>query len=135
MSSCKCLFLVSSIFELNLPTTARCNNMALSMKIAGQRLIYDIIDQRARDDHSRPYAAIPRTTNISDGFQDISWKVFANAINRCAAWMEARLGVSTSFQAVAYLGPLDLRYQILAVAAGKTGHAVSNLYRMRLDSS
>jgi hypothetical protein len=93
----------------------------------GRQLIYQIIDQRARDNHPRPYAAIPRTAILSDGFQDISWKVFANAINRCAVWMEERLGVSTTTQAVAYLGPLDLRYQILAVAAGKTGHAVREI--------
>jgi acyl-CoA synthetase (AMP-forming)/AMP-acid ligase II len=100
----------------------------------GQRLIYHIIDERGRNNHPRPYAAIPRTPNISDGFQDISWQAFANAINRCATWMRELLGVTSTCQAVAYLGPLDLRYQIIAVAAGKIGYAVRNRHPKQLQA-
>lgn len=93
----------------------------------GQRLLPHVIDERARNRHSRAYASIPLTNDPRDGFWDVSYAVFANAINRCAIWLRKEIGTSSSFETLVYIGPQDLRYQILCIAAIKTGHVVSLL--------
>lgn len=90
----------------------------------GKRLLTHVIDDRAQQSHARPYASIPRGPSPRDGFHDISYSAFRNAINRCAQWLHERFGLSTSYQSIAYIGPLDLRYNIFAMAAVKTGHVV-----------
>lgn len=92
----------------------------------GQRLLTHVIDERARQGHARPYASIPRGASPSDGFQNISYGIFANAIDRCAYWVQERFGLSTSYQTIAYIGPLDMRYNIFAMAAVKTGFVVAH---------
>ena len=56
---------------------------------------------------------------------DISNRKFARAVNRCAWWLTKELGEHTEPKSVLYLGPLDLRYLIIILAAAKAGHIVS----------
>ena len=91
----------------------------------GRRLLPHLIDERARNNHSRPYASIPVSKEPKDGFRDISYAQFANAINRCARWLLDHVGKSGSFDTLAYMGPQDLRYQMIVISAIKTGHVVS----------
>lgn len=88
----------------------------------GHRLIANLIDQRAREDPQRPIWSIPRSSNLADGFRDISYGQVAQAINRAAWWIDENVGKSTTFETLAYMGPPDLRYAVLTVAAQKTGH-------------
>lgn len=90
----------------------------------GRRLLPSLIDERARSNHSRPYASIPFSKNVADGFRDISYCEFAQAINKCALWIIDQFGRSSNADTLVYLGLSDLRYQILAMAAVKTGHVV-----------
>lgn len=90
----------------------------------GRRLLPNLIDERAAAGHSRPYAAIALTKDPRDGFREISYGVFANAINRCARWLIDEMGTSKTCEVLVYLGPQDLRYQILCIAAIKTGRVV-----------
>ncbi|MCJ1280743.1 hypothetical protein MMC26_000060 [Xylographa opegraphella] len=46
----------------------------------------------------------------------------ANAVNRCAYWVEQKLGASSVFETLAYMGPSDLRYAIVFLAAVKCGY-------------
>ncbi len=92
----------------------------------GRRLLPHLIDERARNHHSRPYASVPISKEPRDGFREISYIQFANAINRCARWILDQVGRSGSFEALAYMGPQDLRYQIIVIAAIKTGRVVSS---------
>ncbi|KAL8948969.1 MAG: hypothetical protein Q9222_004891, partial [Ikaeria aurantiellina] len=46
----------------------------------------------------------------------------ANSVNSLAHWLEKTLGKSTTFETIAYIGALDLRYFILALAAAKVGY-------------
>jgi hypothetical protein len=88
-------------------------------------LLTDVIDERARANHKQPYASIPLTGKTSDGFRDISYRVFANAIDRTAAWLlDSFGGCLDSFETIVYVGASDLRYQILAIAAVKSGFVV-----------
>lgn len=85
-----------------------------------------LIDQRARSGYARPYASIPIRDDPCNGFRDISYGVLANAINRCAAWLCDACGdTSSTFENIAYIGPHDLRYQILCFAAAKVEYVVS----------
>jgi acyl-coenzyme A synthetase/AMP-(fatty) acid ligase len=94
----------------------------------GKRLLPCVVDERAAQGHPRPYASIPRTADINDGYRDISYETFASAINRCAEWLRARFGEPEVEETIAYAGPSDLRYNILALAAVKSGYVVSTRY-------
>ena len=102
----------------------------------GQRLLVTLVDQRAAADHARPYYSIPISHDVSMGYRDISYRTFANAVNRCSHWIIQEFGRSSNFEPLAYLGSPDLRYQILLLAAAKTGHVVSTSprHKWRLDS-
>ncbi|MCJ1395312.1 hypothetical protein MMC18_008196 [Xylographa bjoerkii] len=41
----------------------------------------------------------------------------ANAVNKIAYWLEQNFGASTVFETLAYMGPSDLRYAIVFLAA------------------
>ena len=92
----------------------------------GRRLFPILIDEIARDSPTKPFVAIPKSSNPKDGFFDISYHLFAGAINKCAWWIEKELGRSRDFGTVAYMGPLDLLYPILIFATVKAGYKVSS---------
>lgn len=95
----------------------------------GRRLIPKIVDERARYDPERAVYSIPipssglaqgfkdtstrgtvysvpvSSTAVSYGFRDISARIFANAVNRIAWWLESELGKGSSFPAIGYIGP------------------------------
>ena len=91
----------------------------------GRRLLSSIIDERAQTGHKRPYASIPVSDDIDDGYRNITYRRFANAINRCALWLRGLIGTSQNFETLVYIGPADLRYQIICMAAVKIGYVVS----------
>ena len=90
--------------------------------VYGQRLIPHLIDDIAHNNGSRTFCSLVKSSNISDGFQDISYAAFANSINRLAWWIEENVGKSSTFETLSYIGPPDLRYIILTIAAQKTGY-------------
>lgn len=94
----------------------------------GERLIPIVIDDYAKKEPGRVWVSIPRNeTALVEGYEDITYKQFANAINHAAWWLEHALsGCGESSQTFAYAGPKDLRYPILAVAAVKAGRPVSS---------
>jgi len=90
----------------------------------GQRLLPTLIDGIAHSDQDRIFAAIPKTAKPEDGFDDITFHRFAKAIDRCAWWLENKLGKGKTHETIAYIGSLDLMYHIVTLAAAKTGHTV-----------
>ena len=94
----------------------------------GQRLPPVLLDEIAAEDPGRVLYSIAKTNKMQDGFQDINYKTVANAVNRCAHWLKKTLGSDRS-RVFCYLGPLDLRYIILVMAAPKAGHTVGDLSR------
>ncbi|KAF7949957.1 hypothetical protein EAE96_007263 [Botrytis aclada] len=87
----------------------------------GRRLPPVLLDEIAAEDPERVLYSVARTDNMREGFRDINYKTVANAVNRCAHWLREMLGTEKS-RVFCYLGPLDLRYVILAMAAPKAGH-------------
>ncbi|KAI4209012.1 MAG: hypothetical protein LQ351_008010 [Letrouitia transgressa] len=82
-----------------------------------------IVDERARTDPERLYGA---STWIGDDgklkLRRITYRDLSDAVNRCAYWLDARLGKLTGSTTLAYAGTMDYRYLIVTMAAAKTGH-------------
>lgn len=101
--------------------------MATSLDQEGRgRLLVTAIDQIANSQPQCTWVSVPKDEdNLSDGFVDITFKQFSNAINHAAAWLHSKLGPrSGSFDTIAYEGPNDVRVPILTVAAVKAGRKV-----------
>ena len=90
-----------------------------------KRLIPNAIDELARLSPDAVFASIPFSTNVADGFRDITYLDYAYSINRAASWLEKGLGADYQNEKIGYIAPSDLRYVILAVAAVKIGCQVS----------
>jgi acyl-CoA synthetase (AMP-forming)/AMP-acid ligase II len=92
----------------------------------GQRLAISILDERAQSDPQSPWVSVPvDDEDLSKGYTDITYRQFANAVNHATHWLAGHLPSSEEpFQCFAYVGPKDLRYPILAMAAGKLGKVV-----------
>jgi hypothetical protein len=95
----------------------------------GRRLIPPLIDNIARDNPNKVFASIPKSFDLTEGYIDVTYDAFSRAINRAAAFLEDRFGKSTSFETLAYLGPLDIRYFVLICAVCKVGYKVSHSMR------
>ena len=93
----------------------------------GRRLIPHLVDVIAYSEPQRPFVSVPRSSNLQEGYQDVSYSAFAKAVNRFSWWIEKELGQGQPPKTIFYLGPLDLRYLIILLAAAKTGHVVSIL--------
>ncbi|KAI0188957.1 thioester reductase domain-containing protein [Xylaria flabelliformis] len=87
----------------------------------GKRLPPVLLDEIAAKDPGRVLYSIAKTENMQNGFLDINYKTVANAVNRCAHWLKQTLGTEQP-RVFCYLGPIDLRYIILVLAAPKAGH-------------
>jgi non-ribosomal peptide synthetase component F len=94
----------------------------------GRRLPPVLLDQIAAEDPNRVLYSITVTDQVQDGFQDLTYETVANAVNRCAHWLKSTLGTD-KHRVFCYLGPLDLRYIILVMAAPKAGHTVRALFQ------
>jgi acyl-CoA synthetase (AMP-forming)/AMP-acid ligase II len=93
----------------------------------GRRLVPVAVDDFAAEQPDKIFAYFPKSSNVKDGFINVTYSALARAIDRTAWWLEERLGGrSTTFETLAYIGPSDLRYTILMVAAVKTGYKVSS---------
>ncbi|KAL9087631.1 MAG: hypothetical protein Q9165_006555 [Trypethelium subeluteriae] len=86
------------------------------------RLLPSLIDEIASSDPARVAFSYPLTLNLEDGFCDITFKEFADIINRFSWWIEEKLGRSNTFETLTYVGPTDQTYIFLIFAAIKTGY-------------
>jgi len=87
-------------------------------------LLPTLIDKIAETEPERLYCAFLRTTDINDGVVKISYNDFSNAVNRLSWFLEKTFGRSDDFTTLGYIGPSDIRYAMITLAAVKTGHKV-----------
>lgn len=91
----------------------------------GKQLLNNVVDRKARLTPDLVYAELPRSpVDLSQGFRQITYRHFANAINGVAWWLRDRLGFSKTFETLTYTGPNDLRYNLLLLGAVKVGYKV-----------
>jgi acyl-coenzyme A synthetase/AMP-(fatty) acid ligase len=79
----------------------------------------NIIDNRAKNNHQRPFFILPHSKSPEDGYRNISYRQISNAINRAAWWLDKNLSTVDKAEPYAYFGPLDLRYIILMLGSVK----------------
>lgn len=65
------------------------------------------------------YAAIPKTSNVKDGYHDVSVACLARCVDFMAKWIEDKFGRSDSFETITYIGLSDLRGPVTLLAAIK----------------
>ncbi|KAJ5523615.1 thioester reductase domain-containing protein [Penicillium frequentans] len=88
----------------------------------GRRLMPTVLDEVAESDPQRVFVSVPKSANLADGFEDITFSTFAKAVNKCAWWIREQLGEKSMPKTMLYMGPLDVRYLIIILAAAKAGH-------------
>ena len=111
------------------------NDFAVSPEY-GRRLLPVELDRIAKADPGRPFCALPRNlTNLTLGFEDITYNRIANAVNRTAHWLQSELGKSTNFETIAYLAVPDLRNVLLTFAVSKVGFKASSNFSRGIDEA
>ena len=92
--------------------------------IKGSRLLPSVLDELGSKYPDRIYASIPRTDDLTQGFQDITHGQVLRAVDGLALWLSQRIGLSHCFDTLSYAGIGDLRYVIFFYAAVKCGYKV-----------
>ena len=108
---------------LNHPKPMITSDKVLEYKY-GSRLILHLIDDVARDDPHRCFCLLSAPTSATNRFKTVSYGELANAINRVAWWIGKNAQKDLDFETLGYIGPFDLRYTILTIAAQKAGFKV-----------
>ncbi|GAW24728.1 hypothetical protein ANO14919_143200 [Xylariales sp. No.14919] len=90
----------------------------------GSRLLPHVVDNIAQREPERECFSIPRSSDPKDGWKTITFKQYANAINRVAHRIIANCGPppADTIPTIAYVGPNDARYVVLILAAVKAGY-------------
>lgn len=97
----------------------------IKSRVRSRELLVHIVDEIARENPDTLYAELPRsTTSFDAGFHKVTYQLFANAIDGMAWWLDKTLGKKDNFETLLYLGPNDLRHNILLLAAVKAGYKV-----------
>lgn len=93
----------------------------------GNRILFSAIEQRAKNDPDSSWVSAPIDNNdLSRGYKEITFAEFDNTVDHAVHWLQQNLRASDEpFQSFAYAGPKDLRYPIIAAAAGKQQKVVS----------
>ena len=92
-----------------------------------EELLPAIVDHHAAAFGDRVYAEFPKSPATYDqGFQKITYRDLANAIDGIAWFLVNTLGPGDGTEKLPYVGPNDLRYTALAIGALKAGYCVSN---------
>ncbi|KAL4891425.1 NRPS-like enzyme [Aspergillus ambiguus] len=85
-----------------------------------------MVDKAASDHPDVTYAEYPKFPwRYSEGYQAITYRDLANAVNGIAWWLTVTLGPGQNDEVLAYVGPNDLRYPALVLGVLKAGDYVS----------
>ncbi|KAJ5338907.1 hypothetical protein N7452_005635 [Penicillium brevicompactum] len=85
-------------------------------------LLPHAVDKLAFTSAGAIFCVHPISSDISDGWQIITFKRLAGAVNGLAWWIEKNIGQGKSFEVLAYIGANDIRFAIFLLACLKTGH-------------
>lgn len=77
----------------------------MAERVPKPRLIPNLVDEYARTSPEYVFARVPKTSNFADGFKDITINTFAKAVDEVAHRILSRLGRSSNFDTIAYIGP------------------------------
>ena len=99
----------------------------------GHRLLPSLVDCLAITQPETTFITILNGTAVEDGFRNVSYREFAQAVNHCC-WkieneLEKRPRQPTEVPVIGYMGAQDATYLILILACNKTGYTVSLLVK------
>ncbi|KAJ5774573.1 hypothetical protein N7457_009469, partial [Penicillium paradoxum] len=87
-----------------------------------KRLLAPTVDESAEKNPLQRFAVIPRGSEVSNGFRELSIKDLAQAVNYMCWWIEDTIGPAQCPETLAYMGANDARYFIFMLACQKTGY-------------
>ena len=91
-----------------------------------KQLLPNIVDGMARTRPEAIYAQIPNSfTSYDSGYRKISYRDLANCVNGLAWLLTQQLGPGKDCETLAYVGPNDIGYVCMILAAVKAGYSVS----------
>jgi hypothetical protein len=100
----------------------------LEWHIGKKDILVNIVDYMARKAPRALYPEFPISpTSYKAGLRKIPYGDLANAVNGVAWWLEKILGKGRNFETLAYVGPNDMRYNVMILGAVKAGYKVSSL--------
>ncbi|KAI0908321.1 hypothetical protein F4823DRAFT_563991 [Ustulina deusta] len=90
----------------------------------GRRLLPHVVDDIAHREPDRECFSIPRSSDPKDGWKTVTFGQYANAINHVARRIITNCGrpLANTFPTIAYIGPNDVRYVVIVLAAVKAGY-------------
>lgn len=92
----------------------------------GSHLLPVVLENRALSNPHGAWAKFPVSEHTyASGLRTATNLEVSNAVNKVAWLLEESLGRSQEFETIAYIGPFDLRYFIVVIAAIKVGYKVS----------
>lgn len=112
-----------TIFPLHSPSIPL-SRPYLAMESHRKRLLARTVDERAKTTPNDRFAVIAQGPELSDGFQTLSMKDVAAAVNALCWWIESTIGPAQSRETLAYMGCNDVRYFLFMLACQKTGYQV-----------
>lgn len=71
----------------------------------GNRLIPQILDDLASASPGRILYSVAKSSDISQGFRDVSARAFTKAVDKTAWLLRRELGENPEMRAVGYIGP------------------------------
>ncbi|KAL8725480.1 MAG: hypothetical protein Q9181_006402 [Wetmoreana brouardii] len=93
----------------------------------GRRLLPAVLDQEAKVNPHRVFAAFAVSDDVSQGFRDVTFYEMAQAVDSMAYSLQSTFGCSPAnrFETLTFIGVPDLRYNIVFYAAVKCLAAVT----------
>ncbi|KAI0543532.1 hypothetical protein F4679DRAFT_568274 [Xylaria curta] len=89
-----------------------------------RRLLPQVVDSYTKTNPNKVYASIPKSANdLSSGFQDVTMRKLAAMVNFLSWWLKDTIGIG-SLNAIGYIGPSDIRYAAIFLAAVKCRYKI-----------
>lgn len=63
-----------------------------------------VVEDLARDFGNNPWMIVPKSTNLDDGFREVTYQELGHAVDGMAQWIESRIGAGDGNGVVAYIG-------------------------------
>ncbi|KAF7943055.1 hypothetical protein EAE96_011000 [Botrytis aclada] len=86
------------------------------------RLIPHVLEEEARENPQRIIAMVAKTSDISEGFDEVNAGQFLRGVDFLAHWIDSYKSESSSTETFAFIGSQDFRYPIIEIACMKTGN-------------
>ena len=71
----------------------------------GRRLIPQILDTLAAEEPERVIYSLAKSSDISQGFREVTARSFVQAVDKTAWWLRGHVGETASVESVGYIGP------------------------------